>query len=31
MGIWWWDQADINLAGARETVAAAADAEEGRV
>ena len=28
MGVWWWDQAGINIAGAREVKARAAEAEE---
>ena len=31
MGMRWWDQADINLAGAREALAAVAEAEEDGV
>ena len=32
MGVWWWDQAGINLAGAREVkvTAAAAEKEGGK-
>ena len=31
MDMWWWDKVGINLVGARETVAAATNADQGRM